>query len=78
MHLLEVGGTRVLLDCGLYQGKRTEAHERNAHLSDAAVRADACILSHAHIDHSGNLPQLVKDGFRDRSSRSARLANYAT
>jgi metallo-beta-lactamase family protein len=64
MHLLEVGGTRVLLDCGLYQGKRTEAHERNAHLPDAAVRADACILSHAHIDHSGNLPQLVKDGFK--------------
>jgi metallo-beta-lactamase family protein len=66
MHLLEAGGVRVLLDCGLYQGRRQEAYERNKSLPDSAVRADACILSHAHIDHSGALPHLVKLGFSGR------------
>lgn len=63
MHLLEAGGIRVLLDCGLYQGRRREAHERNKNLPGAAVKADACILSHAHIDHCGAVPHLVKLGF---------------
>jgi len=64
MHLLEVNGHRVLLDCGLYQGKRKEAFERNRNLPFDAASIDACVLSHAHIDHSGNLPSLVKNGFR--------------
>lgn len=63
MHLLEVGGRQILLDCGLYQGRRKEAFERNRKLPFDAAEIDAVILSHAHIDHSGNLPSLVKSGF---------------
>ena len=64
MHLLEVNGYKFLLDCGLYQGKRKLAFEinRNFDLFDPA-EIDFVILSHAHIDHSGNLPTLVKKGF---------------
>ena len=64
MHLLTVNGKRLLLDCGLYQGKRSEAYDRNKDLPFDAASIDACILSHAHIDHSGVLPVLVKHGFR--------------
>lgn len=63
MHHLEVNGKRYLLDCGLYQGHRKEAEERNRHFPFPARSIDAVILSHAHIDHSGNLPLLVKNGF---------------
>ncbi|MBI1999621.1 MAG: MBL fold metallo-hydrolase [candidate division NC10 bacterium] len=63
-HLLEFDGTRLLLDCGLYQGRRQEANERNRHLPFDPRQVDAMILSHAHIDHSGNIPTLVKQGFR--------------
>lgn len=64
MHLLEVGGQKLLLDCGLYQGRRKEAFERNRKLPFDAAEIDAVILSHAHIDHSGNIPSLIKAGFR--------------
>jgi len=64
MHLLEVGGRRILLECGLYQGRRKEAFERNRNLPFDASSVDLCLLSHAHIDHSGNLPSLVKAGYR--------------
>jgi metallo-beta-lactamase family protein len=63
MHLLEVNGRKVLLDCGLYQGRRKEAFERNRGLPFDASQIDAVVLSHAHIDHSGNLPSLVRAGF---------------
>ncbi len=63
MHLLSVNGHNLLLDCGLYQGKRKEAFERNRNLPFDASEIDAVVLSHAHIDHSGNLPSLVKAGF---------------
>ncbi len=63
-HLVEVNGLRILLDCGLYQGKRTEANERNRTLPFDAKTVDVMVLSHAHIDHSGNIPNLVKSGFR--------------
>ncbi len=63
MHEVRVNGTRFLLDCGLYQGRRKEARERNANLPFRASNVDAVILSHAHMDHSGNLPTLVKSGF---------------
>jgi len=63
MHLLKVNGTSLLLECGLFQGKRKQAFEKNRHIPAEAVSADACILSHAHIDHSGNLPSLVRSGF---------------
>ena len=63
MLLLEADGKRVLLDCGLYQGKRKLAFERNRNMPFDPRSIDACVLSHAHIDHSGNLPTLVKKGF---------------
>lgn len=62
-HLIEVNDQRLLLDCGLYQGARREAFERNRNLPFEAETIDAMILSHAHIDHSGNIPNLVKAGF---------------
>lgn len=64
MHLLSANGSRVLLDCGLYQGKRAETFERNRNLPFEASGIHAVVLSHAHIDHAGNLPNLVKNGFR--------------
>ena len=63
-HLLEVNGTRILLDCGLYQGHREDSYEVNCkfpHFDPKEI--DIVILSHAHIDHSGNLPNLCKQGF---------------
>jgi len=66
MHLVEANGKKILLDCGLYQGHRKEAFEKNRHLPVDAKTIDYVILSHAHIDHSGNLPQLVRQGFRGR------------
>lgn len=62
-HLLEVNGKRLLLDCGLFQGRRKEFYERNLSFAYDPKTIDAVLLSHAHIDHSGNLPNLVKMGF---------------
>jgi metallo-beta-lactamase family protein len=64
MHLFETAHTRVLLDCGLFQGHREEAERINRTVPDVAVSADFMILSHAHVDHCGNIPNLVKQGFR--------------
>lgn len=64
MHILSVGGKTILLDCGIYHGRRDEARERNRSFPFDPARIDAVVLSHAHIDHSGNLPGLVKQGFR--------------
>lgn len=63
MHELKVQGRRYLLDCGMYQGRRFEARTRNSTLPWPGSSVDGVILSHAHIDHSGNLPTLVKNGF---------------
>lgn len=63
-HLLTIKGKRLLLDCGLFQGRRDEAFERNRQFPFEPASIDAMILSHAHIDHSGNIPNLVKQGFR--------------
>jgi metallo-beta-lactamase family protein len=63
-HLLQVNGKQVLLDCGLFQGHRAEAFDRNRNLPFDPKKLDAVILSHAHIDHCGNLPTLVNAGFR--------------
>lgn len=62
-HLLEINGHSLLLDCGLYQGRRAETYERNLNFSHDPRKVDAVILSHAHIDHAGNLPNLVKNGY---------------
>ncbi|HLI85161.1 MAG TPA: MBL fold metallo-hydrolase [Bryobacteraceae bacterium] len=63
MHLVESAGKRILLDCGLNQGRRKEADYKNRHLPIPGSAIDAVVLSHAHIDHSGNLPTLVRSGF---------------
>ncbi len=65
-HLLEINGSRLLLDCGLYQGRRAESYLRNDTFEYDPAAVGAVILSHAHIDHSGDLPNLVKHGFRGR------------
>ncbi len=62
-HLLEINGSRLLLECGLFQGRRADAYARNLHFPFDPRSVDAVILSHAHIDHSGNLPNLVKQGY---------------
>ncbi|NMB87056.1 MAG: MBL fold metallo-hydrolase [Chloroflexi bacterium] len=62
--LLELNGSQMLIDCGLYQGKRSEAYQRNLKFRFDPHALDAVILTHAHIDHSGNLPNLVKHGYR--------------
>ena len=63
MHLVHVGGKKLLLDCGLYQGKRKEAFKRNREIPFEGSEIDAVILSHGHIDHSGNLPSLIRSGY---------------
>jgi metallo-beta-lactamase family protein len=71
-HHVECAGQNILLDCGLYQGKRSEAADINAHLAftpdqlggTTQPALNAVVLSHAHIDHSGNLPLLAKQGYR--------------
>jgi metallo-beta-lactamase family protein len=65
-HLIAVNEEKILLDCGLYQGKREEARRRNREFPFDASAIDAVVLSHAHIDHSGNIPNLVKQGFRGK------------
>jgi metallo-beta-lactamase family protein len=64
MHLVETGGTRFLLDCGLFQGHREEAARVNSGFPFDASSVEAVVLSHAHLDHCGNLPTLVRAGFR--------------
>jgi metallo-beta-lactamase family protein len=77
-HLLEINGSKILLDCGLYQGRRQDTYTRNQTFPFDPRKLDAVILSHAHIDHSGNLPNLVKTGFHGpiyTTPASAHLAN---
>jgi len=63
-HLLQVNGKKILLDCGLFQGRRKESFDKNSLFGFDPKEIDVMILSHAHIDHSGNIPQLVKKGFK--------------
>jgi len=62
-HLLRLNGHQLLLDCGLYQGRRSDTYQRNLNFPFDPKEIDAVILSHAHIDHSGNLPNLVRQGY---------------
>jgi metallo-beta-lactamase family protein len=62
-HLLSVNGHQLLLDCGLFQGPRKETTTRNLDFGFDAAAVDAAVLSHAHLDHCGNLPNLVRHGF---------------
>lgn len=63
LHRLHVGGNDIVLDCGLFQGRRSEANEKNRNLPRWATDAHCAVLSHAHLDHTGNTPSLVKHGF---------------
>lgn len=62
-HLLSINGKKILLECGLFQGRRQDTYEKNKNFKFDPKEIDALILSHAHIDHSGNIPNLVKNGF---------------
>ncbi len=63
MHRVDACGRWLLLDCGLFQGPRNESRQRNLHFPFRPRDIDAVLLSHAHIDHCGNLPNLVRQGF---------------
>ena len=65
-HLVEYEGGRVMLDCGLFQGRRAEARKLNASFPVDPASVDAILLSHAHIDHSGLLPAFHREGFRGK------------
>ncbi|MBN2037785.1 MAG: MBL fold metallo-hydrolase [Chitinispirillaceae bacterium] len=62
--LITINGKKILLECGLFQGKRQESYERNQTFSFDPSSINAVLLSHAHIDHSGNIPNLVKNGYK--------------
>jgi metallo-beta-lactamase family protein len=62
-HRLHVGDADIVLDCGLYQGRRRESTELNRNVPSWVLDAHAMVLSHAHIDHSGNIPTAVARGF---------------
>ncbi len=73
MHYVEANGLKILLDCGLFQGHRKEAFEINRNIPFDIPSLDWVILSHAHIDHSGNLPTLARRGFKGKV-----VTTYAT
>jgi len=75
-HLVEAGGRRVLLDCGLFQGWKLH-RERNWVVPPELLTADDVVLSHAHLDHSGWLPALVKHGWRGRIHATPATAELA-
>lgn len=78
MHLLEVNNKRILLECGLFQGRRAETYERNLQFPFDPASIDALILSHAHIDHAGNTPNLVKQGFTGNIWCTSATRNLST
>ncbi len=77
MHLVETERGSVLLECGLFQGRREEANRRNRDLPREARGAGAVVLSHAHIDHSGALPTLVRTGWKGTVHATAATADLA-
>jgi Metallo-beta-lactamase superfamily len=79
MYAISAGNETHLLDCGLLQGHRRETFEINSHLPFAADSIRSVVLSHAHLDHSGNLPTLVRSGFQGRihsTPATAELCKY--
>ncbi len=78
-HLIQTQGYNLLLDCGLYQGRRDESNRLNSTLPFEATEINAAILSHAHLDHCGTLPILVKNGFKGKiccTPATAEIARY--
>ena len=76
-HLIEVANKKILLDCGLFQGRRDFAHQSNSILPAEINNIDAVILSHAHADHCGSLPLLVKNGFNNKIYATAATIDIA-
>ena len=76
-HLLELGGRSLLVDCGLFQGLKALRLKNWEPLSREAASIDAVVLTHAHLDHSGYLPRLVREGFRGPIYCSAATADLA-
>src|SRR6516225_9262248 len=64
MHRVDACGKTLQLDCGQFQGRRAESRRRNEEFPFRPADVDAVLLSHAHIDHCGNLPNLVRQGFK--------------
>src|SRR3954465_15472809 len=75
MHHVQVGDRAYLLDCGQFQGRRQLAREINGNLPFPAASISAVMLSHAHIDHSGNLPMLMKRGYNGQIYTSPATAD---
>jgi metallo-beta-lactamase family protein len=65
-HLVHVNGHQLLLDCGFFQGRRMDTYQRNLNFTFEPSQVDAVVLSHAHMDHSGNLPNLLRQGYGGR------------
>lgn len=76
-YLLEVNGDRLLLECGLFQGHRKDTYQTNLHFPFEPLSLNAVILSHAHIDHSGNLPNLIKQGYEGNIYATPATADLA-
>lgn len=72
-HLLEANGKKILLDCGMFQGNRKESKMKNEELLFNPAELDLIVLSHAHMDHTGLLPYMTKNGFRGEI-----ICTYAT
>ncbi len=79
MHLVTVERMKILLDCGLFQGKRNEFYEINSSFIFNPQSLNTCVISHAHIDHCGNLPTLIKQGYKGHilaTPPTKELCNY--
>ncbi|MDH5605436.1 MAG: MBL fold metallo-hydrolase [Anaerolineae bacterium] len=76
-HYLEINGKKLLLDCGLFQGRRSDTYQFNREFCFPPGQVDAVVLSHAHIDHIGNLPNFVKHGFEGEVHAHAATVHLA-
>jgi metallo-beta-lactamase family protein len=76
-YLLDINGQKLLLECGLFQGRRNDTYQRNLNFQFRPNEVAVAILSHAHIDHSGNLPNLVKHGYRGPIYATSATADLA-
>lgn len=79
MHLVSVDRSKILLDCGIFHGRRNETYQVNSNFSFNPQSLTACVVSHAHIDHCGNIPTLIKKGYRSHvfvTSVTKKLCSY--
>jgi metallo-beta-lactamase family protein len=74
-HVVQAHGKTIVLDCGMFQGRRAEVQQKNLTLPVPVEQIDAVVLSHAHIDHSGRLPLLVRNGYKKAIHATAATAD---